>query len=59
MSTLKMAVLGTGMMGPCRLAKRSRSSRLEPHPYQGRAAGADGVTIHDNAADAVRDVDFA
>ncbi|QXZ10042.1 NAD(P)-dependent oxidoreductase [Comamonas sp. Y33R10-2] len=63
MSTLKIAVLGTGMMG-LPMARRLAQAGHEVHAWNRTRAKAeplltDGVTIHDNAADAVRGVDFA
>ena len=64
MSTgLKIAVLGTGMMGQP-MARRLAEAGHEVHAWNRTRAkaeplAADGVTIHDNAADAVRGVDFA
>ena len=60
---LKIAVLGTGMMG-LPMARRLAQAGHEVHAWNRTRAkaeplAADGVTIHDNAADAVRDVDFA
>ena len=60
---LKIAVLGTGMMG-LPMARRLAQAGHEVHAWNRSRAkaeplAADGVTIHDNAADAVRDVDFA
>ena len=60
---LKIAVLGTGMMG-LPMARRLAQAGHEVHAWNRTRAKAepltaDGVTIHDNAADAVRDVDFA
>ena len=64
MSTgLKIAVLGTGMMG-LPMARRLAQAGHEVHAWnrtrtKAEPLAADGVTIHDNAADAVRGVDFA
>ncbi|RGE46749.1 NAD(P)-dependent oxidoreductase [Comamonas testosteroni] len=64
MSTgLKIAVLGTGMMG-LPMARRLAKAGHEVQAWNRTRAKAeplasDGVTIHDKAADAVRDVDFA
>ena len=63
MSTLKIAVLGTGMMG-LPMARRLAQAGHEVHAWNRTRAKADqlvadGVTIHDNAADAVLGVDFA
>ena len=64
MSTgLKIAVLGTGMMG-LPMARRLAKAGHEVHAWNRTRAKAepltaDGVTIHDNAADTVRGVDFA
>ncbi|MEG3003184.1 MAG: NAD(P)-dependent oxidoreductase, partial [Comamonas sp.] len=64
MSTaLKIAVLGTGMMG-LPMARRLAQAGHEVHAWNRTRAkadplAADGVTIHDNAADAVSGVDFA
>lgn len=63
MSILKIAVLGTGMMG-LPMARRLAQAGHEIHAWNRTRAKAeplatDGVTIHDNAADAVRGVDFA
>ena len=64
MSTrLKIAVLGTGMMG-LPMARRLARAGHEVHAWNRTRAkaeplAADGATIHDNAADAVRGVDFA
>ena len=60
---LKIAVLGTGMMG-LPMARRLAQAGHEVHAWNRTRAkaeplAADGVTIHDNAVDAVRDVDFA
>ena len=60
---LKIAVLGTGMMG-LPMARRLAQAGHEVHAWnrtrtKAEPLAADGVTIHDNAADAVRDVDFA
>ena len=60
---LKIAVLGTGMMG-LPMARRLAQAGHEVHAWNRTRAKAeplagDGVTIHDQAADAVRDVDFA
>ena len=64
MSTgLKIAVLGTGMMG-LPMARRLARAGHEVHAWNRTRAkaeplAADGVSIHDQAADAVRGVDFA
>jgi 2-hydroxy-3-oxopropionate reductase len=64
MSTgLKIAVLGTGMMG-LPMARRLARAGHEVHAWNRTRAkaeplAADGVTIHDQAADAVRSADFA
>jgi 2-hydroxy-3-oxopropionate reductase len=64
MSTrLKIAVLGTGMMG-LPMARRLARAGHEVHAWNRTRAkaeplAADGVAIHDSAADAVRGVDFA
>ena len=63
MSTLKIAVLGTGMMG-LPMARRLAQAGHEVHAWNRTRAkadplAADGVTIHDNAADAVHGMDFA
>ena len=63
MSTLKIAVLGIGMMG-LPMARRLAQAGHEVHAWNRTRAKADqlvadGVTIHDNAADAVLGVDFA
>ena len=60
---LKIAVLGTGMMG-LPMARRLAQAGHEVHAWNRTRAkaeplAADGVTIHDNAADAVQNVDFA
>lgn len=63
MNTLKIAVLGTGMMG-LPMARRLAQAGHEVHAWNRTRAkaeplAADGVNIHDSAADAVRGVDFA
>ena len=63
MNTLKIAVLGTGMMG-LPMARRLAQAGHEVHAWNRTRAkaeplAADGVSIHDSAADAVRGVDFA
>ncbi|MFD2752889.1 NAD(P)-dependent oxidoreductase [Comamonas terrae] len=64
MSTrLKIAVLGTGMMG-LPMARRLARAGHEVHAWNRTRAkaeplAADGATVHDSAADAVRGVDFA
>ena len=63
MNTLKIAVLGTGMMG-LPMARRLAQAGHEVHVWNRTRAkaeplAADGVSIHDSAADAVRGVDFA
>ncbi|MEX8191216.1 NAD(P)-dependent oxidoreductase [Comamonas guangdongensis] len=64
MSTgMKIAVLGTGMMG-LPMARRLAQAGHEVHAWNRTRAkaeplAADGVTIHDQAADAVCGVDFA
>lgn len=64
MSTrLKIAVLGTGMMG-LPMARRLARAGHEIHAWNRTRAkaeplAADGATVHDSAADAVRGVDFA
>jgi 2-hydroxy-3-oxopropionate reductase len=64
MSTrLKIAVLGTGMMG-LPMARRLARAGHEVHawnrtPAKAKPLVADGATVHENAADAVRGVDFA
>ena len=60
---LKIAVLGTGMMG-LPMARRLAQAGHEVHAWNRTRAkaeplAADGVTIHDHAADAVQNVDFA
>ena len=60
---LKIAVLGTGMMG-LPMARRLAQAGHEVHAWNRTRAkaeplAAEGVTIHDNAADAVQNVDFA
>ncbi len=60
---LKIAVLGTGMMG-LPMARRLAQAGHEVHAWNRTRAkaeplAADGVTIHDHAADAVRGVDMA
>ncbi|GGH63362.1 2-hydroxy-3-oxopropionate reductase [Comamonas phosphati] len=60
---LKIAVLGTGMMG-LPMARRLARAGHEVHAWNRTRAKAEplavnGATIHDNAADAVRGVDFA
>lgn len=60
---LKIAVLGTGMMG-LPMARRLAQAGHEVHAWNRTRAKAeplavDGVTIHDHAADAVQNVDFA
>ena len=63
MNTLKIAVLGTGMMG-LPMARRLARAGHEVHVWNRTRAkaeplAADGASIHDSAADAVRGVDFA
>lgn len=63
MNTLKIAVLGTGMMG-LPMARRLAQAGHEVHVWNRTRAkaeplAADGASIHDSAADAVRGVDFA
>ena len=60
---LKIAVLGTGMMG-LPMARRLAQAGHEVHAWNRTRAkaeplAADGATIHDSAAEAVRDVDCA
>ena len=60
---LKIAVLGTGMMG-LPMARRLAQAGHEVHAWNRTRAkaeplAADGVTIHDHADDAVQNVDFA
>jgi 2-hydroxy-3-oxopropionate reductase len=60
---LKIAVLGTGMMG-LPMARRLARAGHEVHAWNRTRAkaeplAADGATIHDGAADAVRGVDCA
>ncbi|WP_439329809.1 NAD(P)-dependent oxidoreductase [Comamonas guangdongensis] len=60
---MKIAVLGTGMMG-LPMARRLAQAGHEVHAWNRTRAkaeplAADGVTIHDQAADAVCGVDFA
>lgn len=62
MNTLKIAVLGTGMMG-LPMARRLAQAGHEVHVWNRTRAkaeplAADGARIHDSAADAVRGTDF-
>lgn len=62
-NALKIAVLGTGMMG-LPMARRLANAGHEVHAWNRTQAKAEplaahGVIIHEHAADAVRSVDFA